>query len=194
MNHPRRDELGELVEASAWLLSVLGHVGAVNAPDAWIGAGVIRDLVWDQRFGRGFDPSKVRDVDVPYFDLADLSPRRDRAVEEALQERDRTVPWDAKNQAAVHLWYPDRFGVTVDPLGSVADAVATWPETATCVAIRLSTGGELEILAPYGLDDLLDGVWRPNPKRVTEREARRRLLRKDPARRWPAVHVVGSPG
>ena len=175
-------------------MSLLGHVAAVDAPDGWIGAGVIRDLVWDQRFGRGFHPTNVRDVDVPFFDATDLSPSRDREVEDALKERDRTVAWDAKNQAAVHLWYPDRFGVDVDPLGSVAEAVATWPEVATCVAIRLSVRGELEVLAPYGLDDLLDGVWRRNPTRVTEEESGRRLRRKDPVVRWPSVQVIGAAG
>jgi uncharacterized protein len=39
------------------------------------------------------------------------------------------VPWEAKNQAAVHLWYERRFGQAVGPLTSIAEAVATWPET-----------------------------------------------------------------
>jgi len=30
--------------------------------------GVLRDLVWDTRFGKGFDPENVKDVDVAFFD------------------------------------------------------------------------------------------------------------------------------
>ena len=98
--------------------------------------------------------------------------------------------WDAKNQAAVHLWYPRRFGIAVDPLESALDGVATWPEYATCVAVTRSDDGDVRVGAPYGLDDLLDGVWRRNPRRVTPEEYRRRLSRKDPALRWPGVLVL----
>jgi hypothetical protein len=191
--HRRQNELTSIIQGSGWFMSLLGHAVAVGAPDWWIGAGVIRDLVWDQRFGSGFDPANVRDVDVAFFDPDDLSRARDHDIQAAFEAQDPTVVWDAKNQAAVHLWYPARFGIEVEPFASVAEAVGTWPETATCIAVRLLTDGPLETLAPYGLEDLLDGIWRCNPKRVTSAEARRRLLAKDPARRWPRVRVVGSP-
>ncbi|MEH1057510.1 nucleotidyltransferase family protein [Micromonospora sp. CPCC 206171] len=51
----------------------LGVVRDCGLPDAWIGAGAIRDLVWGERYGDGFDPSSVRDVDVVFLDAADLS-------------------------------------------------------------------------------------------------------------------------
>jgi uncharacterized protein len=45
----------------------------------------------------------------------------------------------------------DKFGGgPVEPLMSIADAVATWPETATAVAVRLSHDGEVEVCAPLG--------------------------------------------
>jgi hypothetical protein len=90
----------------------------------------------------------------------------------------------------VHTWYPARFGVEVEPLTSTLDGIATWPETATAVAVRLGPAGTLEVAAPYGLDDLLDGVWRRNPRRVTAAEAARRLEGKQPSVRWPSVVVV----
>jgi len=54
----------------------------------------------------------------------------------------------------------------------------------------MDAGGEIEVLAPFGLDDLLDGVWRRNPARVTDAEWQARLDRKQPARRWPAVNIL----
>lgn len=58
----------------------------------------------------------------------------------------------------MHTWYASEFGTgPVAALGSVADAVATWPETATCVAVRLDTAGALHVCAPLGLDDLASG-------------------------------------
>ncbi|WP_435204082.1 hypothetical protein [Micromonospora sp. bgisy143] len=34
----------------------------------WIGAGTMRDLVWSERYGCGFDPSLVRNLNVIFLD------------------------------------------------------------------------------------------------------------------------------
>jgi hypothetical protein len=67
--------------------TTLCDAAAVCAPEWWVGAGVIRDLVWDVRFGSGFDPAEVRDVDVAFFDATDLSPERDQQMESCLVAR-----------------------------------------------------------------------------------------------------------
>lgn len=188
----RADELVPILTGCEWFMDRLRDIAAVEVPDSWIGAGAIRDLVWDERFGDGFDPENVRDVDVAFFDARDLTAERDAHVEDALLARNPTVRWDAKNQARVHVWYPERFGVEVEPLQSAADGIATWPEYATCVGARLTPGGTIELAAPHGLDDLLDGVWRCNPVRVTSDEYGRRLERKNPATRWPGVRIVAG--
>ncbi|MFD0782607.1 nucleotidyltransferase family protein [Micromonospora azadirachtae] len=187
----REDDLRDLVERSPWLLRALGAVRDSGLPDAWIGAGAIRDLVWGERYEDGFDPSLVRDVDVVFLDPADLSRDNDERATARLLAAWPEPPWEAKNQAAVHTWYPAKFGGgKVAPLRTIADAVATWPEYATALAVRLDAYGEIAVCAPYGLDDLLDGVWRRNPARVSPEISRRRLARHRPAERWPGVRVV----
>ncbi|WP_405097939.1 nucleotidyltransferase family protein [Micromonospora sp. NBC_01412] len=74
----RGDELRELVRANASLMRALTVVRDSGIPDAWIGAGVLRDLVWGCRYGTGFDLCAVRDVDVAFFDPADLSRDNDQ--------------------------------------------------------------------------------------------------------------------
>ena len=90
----------------------------------------------------------------------------------------------------MHLWYPRKFGVEVEPLRSSAEAVATWPETATAVALHLDRDDRLTVVAPCGLDDLLGLVHRRNPRRVTVEEYERRLAAKRITERWPRVTVV----
>jgi hypothetical protein len=186
----RVEELRPILRANAWLGNVLAHVAALDLPDCWVGAGAVRDLVWDTRFGGGFDPANIVDVDVVFFDASDLGVETEARAEDALRVADPSVKWDVKNQARVHLWFEARFGCPAEPLHSTLDGVATWPEHASAVAVRLGIDGEIEVLAPFGLDDLLDGVWRRNPVRVTEAEWQARLDRKQPGRRWPAVTVV----
>lgn len=197
-SHPgdaRADELIDRVKYEPWLMQALDAVAASGLPDAWIGAGVIRDVVWGQLHG-GFDVAAVSDIDVAFFDRADLSRRRDRSAGESLAALlDR--PWEATNQAAVHTWYPEYFGGPAVPAFTcVHDAVGTWPETATCVAVRKTPAG-MDVCAPFGLADLLDGVWRRNPARVSVEISAARLARQRVAQRWPNVTVIpplGSAG
>lgn len=184
-------ELVELIRSSDWLVRVLETVRDESIPDAWVGAGVLRDFVWGERYGSGFSPDRVRDVDVAFFDSDNLSRANDGRVTEQLQRRLPDVPWEATNQAAVHTWYADTFGGgAVQPLTSMHDAVGTWPETATAVAVRLNTDNATEICAPLGIDDLLNGVWRRNPRRVTIAQSLARLQRHQPQLRWPGITVI----
>jgi len=180
--------LTSLLLNEPWFALALGAVAASGLPDAWIGAGAVRDVVWGQLYGE-FSPDAVRDVDVAYFDPADLSPERDVKAQETLAVL-AGLPWEATNQAAVHTWYHRYFGGDpVEPFGCVHDAIATWPETATCVGVR-RRAGVVEVCAPHGLADLLGGVWRVNPVRVTPEISRARLARQRAAARWPGVTVV----
>lgn len=180
--------LRAIVRESDALMRALRAARSVGLPDWFVGAGAVRDLVWDRLHDRA--ERAPRDVDVAFFDRSDLRRERDREAQAALARALPGVAWDATNQAAVHLWYADVFGTSVAPLASCADALATWPETATCVGVRLTEDDEIEICAPLGLDDLFALVWRHNAVRASAAEFERRLARKDVASRWPCAQIV----
>jgi uncharacterized protein len=180
-----------IVLETPWLMEALVAARDVSAPDWLIGAGAVRNAVWDRLHEFG-EPTPLADIDVVFFDQTDLTPERDRTIERALAERLPGVPWEAKNQAAVHTWFPEVFGYEVEPLTSTAGGVATWPETATSVGVRLKDDDELVIVAPLGLDDLLGLVHRRNPARVSVEEYERRLVTKRITERWPRVGVVAT--
>ena len=159
-------------------------------PSWLVSAGAIRDLVWDALHDR--PPAAPRDIDVAFFDPQDLAPAREATVTAALKQRAPDLPWDAKNQAAVHLWYPERFGVAVEPFRSTAEAVATFPETASCVGLRLQPDDDLLVVAPYGLDDLFGLVCRHNPQRVPPSVYTQRVSEKRWRERWPKLSVEAA--
>ena len=162
------------------------------APPEWlVGAGLLRNLVWDYLHGYSRQ-TPPRDVDVAFFDPADLSPARDAAVTAQLTAVWPGVEWEATNQAAVHLWYAEKFGKTVPPLTSTEAAIATWPETATCTAVRLLPDDSLHIVAPFGLEDLFQMVLRRNPAQVTRAQFWQRLQEKQIRQRWPQVKVIDA--
>ncbi|MFD6756296.1 nucleotidyltransferase family protein [Micromonospora gifhornensis] len=54
------------------------------------------------------------------------------------------------------------------------------------MAIRLDAHDHIAVCAPHGLD----GIWRPNPTRVSPENSRQRLARHRPTQRWPRVRVI----
>jgi len=186
---PFTKQLKTILLNNVWFADALAAVRKVNPPDWYVGGGVIRTLVWD--YLHGYEkPTTLRDVDVAFFDADDLSEARERFVEGQLRSVHPDVPWEARNQAAVHTWYRSKFGNEVEPLGSSAEGVATWPETATAIGVRLEPDDSLTILAPCGLDDLFNLILRRNPKRVTVKHFRERYKSKQILEKWPKVRII----
>ena len=182
-------QLEEIVRSTGWLMRALIAASEVDPPDWMIGAGAVRTAVWDRL--HGFETrTELADIDLAFFDADDVSADRENHVRSLLEAALPDEQWDAKNQASVHLWYPQKFGHAVEPLTSTAEGVATWPETATCVGLRLTPDDRLLVEAPYGLDDLLGLVNRRNPTRVSIVEYERRLVSKRILERWPGVTVL----
>ena len=186
---PDEARLVALARATPWFMDALAHVRALRLPAWCVGAGAVRNLVWDALHGYA-TPSALSDIDVAHFDATDLSPAQDAQLQRRLHAAAPALPWEVTNQAAVHLWFEQHFGHAVGPLASLPDAVASWPEFATCVGLWLDDDDALRVIAPHGLTDLLTMVVRRNPARVSLQTYRERVASKQYARRWPCVKVV----
>ncbi|HKX42091.1 MAG TPA: nucleotidyltransferase family protein [Burkholderiaceae bacterium] len=178
-----------IVRQSRWFMQALEAVRELQLPSWCIGAGAVRNLVWDALHDKPL-PSHLADVDVAYFDAADLSAQRDHELQARLARRCPGVPWEVTNQAGVHLWFERCFGHAVAPLASLEAAIASWPEYATAVGVTLAHDDSVRVLAPLGLEDLFGIVVRRNPARVSVRTYRERVAQKRYAERWPQVRIV----
>lgn len=56
-------ELQKIIRSNNWFMGLLRAVRHCNPPDWFVGAGVIRNIVWDYLHGY-VNPTPVRDVDV----------------------------------------------------------------------------------------------------------------------------------
>jgi len=178
----RLAELRTLIASDRQRMRVLGLVRDLGLPDCWVAAGFVRNGVWDHLHGRAVSPL-TQDVDVIWFDPAACTAARDAGLETALRARDGTLAWSVKNQARMH----ERNGDA--PYRSATDAMRYWPETATAVGVRLGQQGEIEVAAPFGLDDLFDLVLRPTPRFLTEKYAiyLERVRSKQWEQAWPKL-------
>jgi len=177
-------DLARFIAGRARLRAALAAVAAHGPPQAWIGAGLLRNAVWDALSGRDPDAIPPADIDVVFHDPAEATPARDRAYAAALAAALPGPPWSVTNQARMH----GRNGHS--PYAGLSEALAHWPETATAVAARLGPHG-IEILAPHGLDDLFALVARPTPAhRAAPAAMLARIARKGWRARWPGLRVV----
>jgi hypothetical protein len=139
--------VAEILSARRDVVAILASVAELDLPDCWVGAGLIRNAVWDA-VSHNASPQLPSDIDVVYFDRRDAALERDRVLEILLLAAHPGPIWSVKNQARMH----ERAGEA--PYFDTADAISRWPETCTAVAARL-VRGRIEILAPWGLTDLL---------------------------------------
>ncbi len=156
---------------------VLGHPilsGIMKAwpqlalPDCWLSGSAIAQARWNEAFGLPATHG-IADVDLVYFDASDLSEKAEdeHAVRIARIFPDMPVRIDLKNQARVHLWYEARFDYAIEPYRSAAQAIATFPTTSAAIGVRPSASG-IDMIAPFGLADLLAPVVRPNRAQITQ--------------------------
>lgn len=181
-------EIRELIASTDWFTRALRDVQSLGLQSWCIGAGALRNLIWDAR--HGYPPlTNQSDIDVAYFNDGELRACADEALQARLEALDPSHKWEVTNQAGVHLWFETYFGHPVRPLRSLQDAVSTWPEFCTSVGVTL-LHGEMEIIAPYGLDDLFELRVKRNPARVSLETFRSRVASKDYVTRWPSAQVI----
>lgn len=164
--------------------AALNTVKALNLPDWAIGAGFVRNAVWDHLHEFAV-PTPLNDVDVLYFNPGDIDPKREQEAEEALAEIMPSLPWSVRNQARMHLRNGDA------PYTSTRNAMSHWLEICTCVGVRIASEGQFEILAPHGLGDLFAMRISPTPSgKRRHHEYETRVGQKDWPATWPKAKLV----
>lgn len=156
--------LEEIVRSRPVLMQVLEGLSDMALPDPLVASGGIYNEVWNELTGRA-PLTGVKDIDVLYFDGADLSyEAEDRVIQTAAKRfGDLPVPVELRNQARVHLWFESKFGQPFPPLTHTAEALLRYASKTHSVGVRLEGDGRMRIEAPFGLDDLFSFRMVPNP-------------------------------
>jgi hypothetical protein len=131
-------------------------------PDAWVVSGCLVQTVWNVLTKRAADYG-IADYDVFYFD-PDTSWQAEDAVIRQVQKQlaKPGVMIEVRNQARVHLWYPQKHGLPYPALQSSTQGIDRFLTKNTQVGIRRTQGG-FDVYAPNGFDDIAAMIVRPNP-------------------------------
>lgn len=140
----------QIIESDPWMMEVLQTVASLGLKDWYIGAGFVRNKIWDVLHGYE-KRTPLNDVDLVYFDCENTFDEQDLAIEQMLLSLMPDVPWSVKNQAIIHHKFNQQ------PFNSSTHAISFWVERPTCVGVRLTMPEEqLEFAAPHGLDSIFE--------------------------------------
>lgn len=184
----QRQALETIIRTTPVLLDVLVRLRSLDLPDAWLTSGAIYNSVWNHLTGRP-TLTGIKDFDVIYFDDSDVGYAAEDAVIARAAEAftDCPVPIEVRNQARVHLWYPARFGSAYPQLANATQSLDYYASQTHAVAVRLRDGGELDIVAPFGLDLMFSFRVAPN-RALDNRETHEKKAARIRAV-WPEVAV-----
>lgn len=153
------------------------------------GAGAVRNLVWDHLHGFKTE-TPAEDVDLVFYDESNLSQELEQALSDRHTLAELSFNWAVVNRAGVHRWVKSQAIQVGQPFRDLEEGIASWPDVATCVGVTLSDSEKVEIIAPYGLNDLFEMVVRWNPTRVSSAVFAERVANKRFTERWPQVRVL----
>lgn len=179
--------LEKILRKNTELMSILEVLEKDGISDYYVGAGAINQTVFN--YYHGYDINYgIKDYDIVYYD-EDISYEKEDIVIKRLDNKfnDLDVCVDIKNQARVHIWYYEKYGIKKVPYTSVEDAIARWGATITCIGVRLENG-KLVVFAPYGLNDIFGMIIRPVKKDFTKENYDERADKW--MKKWPMLKKI----
>ncbi|MBI4923856.1 MAG: nucleotidyltransferase family protein [Devosia nanyangense] len=184
----QRAALIEIIGSEPLLMEVLRGLRDTALPDWLLVAGAIYNVVWNRLTDRPA-LTGVKDIDVFYFDDSDLSYEAEDAVIKRLgrQFAHLPLPVEPRNQARVHLWFPQKFNQPFAPLASSSEMLGRYASKTHSVAARLEADDTLSIVAPFGLDDIFS--FRIVPNHLLENEPAHTAKAARAKSVWPELSV-----
>jgi hypothetical protein len=188
----QRQEFLSAVLTNPVIGSILERMPQVELRNWYLTAGGVFQTVWNVVSAR--DPQVgIKDYDVFYFDDSDLSYAAEdeviRRVRQLFSDIDADI--EVRNEARVHLWYQQKFGVPATPFTSCEDAIDHFASTTCCYGVTTDSRGAVHVYAPHGFHDLFALMVRPNPvlapREVYERKTARWV------QEWPDLTVLPWP-
>jgi hypothetical protein len=182
--------LAVLIAGSPTVMQVLETIRELDLPDWRLFSGGVYQTVWNALTEREPDHG-IKDYDIGYFD-----PDTGWEAEDAIIKRAASAfvgplaeTVEVRNQARVHLWFPDKFGEPYAPLNRTDEALGRFICPAFAVGVRLEDDDSLTVSAPFGLQDVFTMRLRKNPTRPITQSAFERVVGSARAR-WPELQVI----
>ena len=174
----------QLLLQDEFRLRCLKAACSLQLPDWYLGAGFLRNAIWDHLHKHQI-ATPLNDIDLVYFDAEDVSESTEQRYAAALSALVPEVCWEVKNQARMHLRHQHA------PYQRCSDGIQYWVEVPTCVAVRLEPDGQLQFYTTFGLAENWSLDIKINPLNPRPALFQQRIQEKGWLQRWPKLRVVG---
>lgn len=179
-------DVKEVIQSDPWMMDVLQTARSLHLPDWMIGAGFVRNKIWDYLHEIKNEKVQTPDIDLVYFDPNGNSKKEDEKLSQQMSNR-TGIDWEIVNQIYTHDWH------NRPPYKNTEEALGEWVETPTAVAIRLEDDDSLTLIAPHGIGDLVGLIVRPTPTHLGQLNLFwERVKSKKWEERWPKLTVLES--
>jgi len=171
-----------LIQKDEWMMKVLKIAEQQKLKDWVIGAGFVRNKIWDYLHGFKNKEVDTNDIDLVYFDKDGNNKEKDKKLSQQLSDKTK-INWQIKNQFYMHEKN------NLPPYKSTIDALSKWTETATGIGVKIKNN-KLTLVAPNGINDLVNLVVRPSPKFPESIDIiKQRVKDKKWLEKWPKLKV-----
>jgi hypothetical protein len=173
----------QIIKEDEWMMEILQKARSLNFPDWMIGAGFVRNKVWDFLHGLNHKEVRTPDIDLIYFDKNGNNEEEDITLSKKLSQ-ETGITWEIVNQTYSHEWHNRA------PYKNTTEALADWVETATCVAVSLDENDNLKLHAPHGIDDLVNLIVRRNDSCSDSASYEKRIESKGWKEKWSKLKIL----
>ena len=181
----------ETLRRNRTLTEVLAQAAGLDLPGWYLVAGCLCQTVWNVVSGQPPEAASSTTTWPTSTPPTCPGPPRTRSSRPGTGCSAICRSVQIRNQARVHLWYEEKFGIGCPPHESTEAAIDTYEATTACLGVRAEPGGRWRVYAPHGLSDAFNLVVRPNPVLAPPGVYRAKTERWQ--RQWPALTVLPWP-
>lgn len=178
----------EILKQNKDIINILRIIRSVDKKLV-LSAGTIRNNIWQYLEN---NPQYITsDVDIIYYDK-NVSEKETKKIEKSLYKINSNYKWQVKNE-----YYMNQYDFPNEPkFKSLSESISHFVETPTCIAAYLDNNNNIQIIAPYGLKDLMVLECRPIPLLLNKPEKmniyNNRILNKKWKKAYPNLDIYFS--
>jgi len=186
-NQKQSKDLIDIVNQNPFVKKILGTKLFPENITWYLGAGCIYQSVWNYLSGQEITDG-IKDYDLIYYDPDSSYESEDVYIKKG-QELFKNIPItiEIRNQTRIPLWFKSKYNEIIKPYTSCEDAISRWPTTASAIGIN-QINGQINICAPFGLDDLFNMIVRPNKQTILFSVYEKKI--ENWVTRWPKLKVI----
>ena len=172
----------QLIQEDKWMMEVIHIAESIKLQNWAIGTGFIRNKIWDHLHGYTNIEVDTPDIDLVYFNPEGNDEESDQKISNILNKNTH-INWEIVNEVYAHKWN------NIEPYTSIEDAISKWPETVTSIGVTVEKS-ELKLIAPHGINDLVNLVIKPTPTFYNKTNiVRERVAKKKWLEKWPKLKL-----